>query len=179
VKSAALIPLVLVAAQGCASAPHGVAAAGGMQHITWTRGLESEAFQDQHGVCHTFSRDSELAMRGLGSQVQACFERSLPVVTTNAPAPRGVKVAWEKVPAGEIDALFAETAQPSVLHAAGRTKASAMFAVRGFYVQRGDTCHVLVSDHADYLSTLGHEFKHCVDGDFHDARGVWRSARAG
>jgi hypothetical protein len=84
----------------------------------------------------------------------------------------------QEVTAARIDELFAERTGQSVLHAAGRRKAS-VFAVRGFYVYRGDTCHVVVADHNDFLSTVGHEFKHCLDGEYHDERGLWRHQRAG
>jgi hypothetical protein len=171
--------LLILAVQGCATLPHGVAPAGEARQITWTRGVESAPFEDQNGVCHTFSRDTPAALQALGSQVKACFERALPVMATASARERGVKVMWQRVAVARIDALFAESASQSVLHAAGGRKAATPFAVRGFYVQRDDACVVVVSDHAGYLVTLGHEFKHCIDGEYHDERGVWRQYRAG
>ena len=177
-KFVTLMLLVIVAAQGCATAPADVPPASGAQQVTWTRGLDRTAFVDERGVCHTFSRDAQDGMRALGSQVQACFEGSLPVAAALQTSARRVKIAFQKTSAARIDDLFAEHAAQSMLQAAGRRKA-AVFAVRGFYAYRGDTCHVVVSDHADYLTTLGHEFKHCLDGEYHDERGVWRRASAG
>jgi hypothetical protein len=175
VKYATLLLPVLLAAQGCAATPPAVPADGGAQRIVWTRGIELPAFRDQDGTCHTFSRDSESAMHTLGRQVKACFEGSLPVVPTKASVIGQVKVAWQKVPAARIDELFNAEAAQSALHAAGRRRTASVFSVRGFYTYRGDTCHVVVSDHVESIRTLGHEFKHCVDGDYHDERGIWKS----
>lgn len=177
-KYATLLLPVLLAAQGCATTPPAVRADAEAQRITWTRGIELPAFRDQNGICHTFSRDNETAMHTLGQQVKACFEGALPVVPTRASVSGDVKVAWQKVSAERIDDLFSAQAAQSVLHAAGRRKTASVFSVHGFYAYRGDTCHVVVSDHAEHVRTLGHEFKHCLDGEFHDERGLWRS-RAG
>ena len=173
-KYATLVLLVLIAAQGCATAPSAVGSGSEMQSITWTRGSELAAFRDPNGTCHTFSRDSEAAMHALGAQVKACFEGTLPVMPGNAAGGQRVKVVWQKVPSARIDDLFAADAARSALQAASRRKTASMFGVHGFYVYRGDTCHVVVSDHLEHVRTLGHEFKHCVDGEFHDERGVWR-----
>ena len=173
-KYATLVLLVLIAAQGCATAPSAVHADAQVESITWTRGVDLPAFRDQVGTCHTFSRDSEAAMRDLGVQVKACFEGTLPVVPTRAAGAQRVKVVWQKVTSARIDDMFNAEAAQSVLHAAGRRKAASVFSVHGFYVYRGDTCHVVVADHLEHARTLGHEFKHCVDGEFHDERGVWR-----
>ena len=176
-KYATLLLLVLLGAQGCATTT-AVRDDAEVQRITWTRGVELPAFRDQNGICHTFSRDNETAMHTLGQQVKACFDGTLPVVPTKASVPAPVRVAWQKVPTAQIDDLFAAQAAQSVLHAAGRRKAASVFAVHGFYVYRGDTCHVVVSEHAEHVRTLGHEFKHCIDGEFHDERGLWKH-RAG
>ena len=171
--------LVLAVLHGCAAAPRATeAVASDVREIKWTKGIDAEPFRDEHGVCHTFSHDHRGALSTLGAQVKACFERTLPIVAVGSSAVRGVKVTWQKVAGSRIDELFAASAQPAVFNAARRTR-PAMFAVRGFYEYRGDTCNVVVSDHDDHASTLGHEFKHCVDGEFHDERGVWRQYRAG
>jgi hypothetical protein len=172
--------IIVLGLQGCAAAPRAREAAGTLdvERIMWTRGSEASAFRDQFGVCHVFSEDRQAALRTVGTQVKACFERSLPLVAVDAPAERIVKMTWQRVPASRIDELFAQTADTGFLHAARRRKA-ALFSVNGFYEYHGDTCYVVVADHQEYLLTLGHEFKHCVDGDFHDDRGVWRQQRAG
>jgi hypothetical protein len=171
--------VVLSAMCGCAATPlsHDSVALDARM-VSWTRGADAQPFLDQHGVCHAFSHDHQGALRTLGTQVKACFEGTLPTVAVTAPSTNAVKVTWQQVPASRIDELFAETPDNRLLNAAGRRKAS-VFAVNGFYEVHGDTCYVVVADREDRVSTLGHEFKHCVDGDFHDERGVWRQHRAG
>ena len=173
-KYATLLLPVLLAAQGCATTAPAVHTEGETQRVVWTRGIELPPFRDQNGICHTFSRDNESAMHTLGQQVKACFEGTLPVVPTKASVTNPVKVTWQKVPAARIDELFNADAAKSVLHAAGRRKAASVFSVHGFYSYRGDTCQVVVSDHLEHVRTLGHEFKHCIDGEFHDERGIWK-----
>jgi hypothetical protein len=173
---------IALALQGCAGTPHAPEAghAHDVRTIAWTRGVESAPYLDASGVCHTFSRDDAPALHALGAQVQACFDGSLPLAAGgDARAPAAVRVVREIVRPEDIDALFSRTADRSVLHAAGRRRHAALFSVRGFYEYRGDTCRIVVAARADIASTVGHEFKHCVDGEFHDERGVWRRGRAG
>lgn len=171
--------LVLAALGGCSVAPRAPdSAAPDVREIKWTKGIDAAPFRDQHGVCHTFSQDHQGALSMLGEQLKACFERTLPTVAVPSPAGRGVKVSRQTVSGAHIDELFAASIPPTFLNAARRTR-PAIFAVRGFYEHRGDTCHVVVADHADNASTFGHEFKHCVDGEFHDERGRWRQQQAG
>lgn len=172
--------IVLALLQGCAGVPSASerAAAPVVRAIAWTRGVDAEPFRDQHGVCHTFAHDRESAFRTLGAQVQACFDGRLPVVAVTAPAAGAVRMTWRKVPASHIDELFSQSADASFLNAAGRRRA-AVFSVNGFYEYNGDTCYVTVADRDGYAATLGHEFKHCVDGEFHDERGAWRARRSG
>ena len=169
-----LVATAVACAAGCGTLPAANALdSANVRKITWTRDFEGAAFRDQFGVCHTFSRDNEAALRALGSQVEACFEGSLPEVVVNAPALRSTRVLWTKAPAARVNDLYAEQAAQSVAALGARRKPAILFAVRGFYTFDSDTCHVIVSDHPDYARTLGHEFKHCVDGHFHDERGRW------
>ena len=114
-------------------------------------------------------------MRALGAQVKACFEGSLPQMLAEKPDAKSVKVVWNKIPRDRIDALYIETqVQSAFLATSGRRKVAApLLAVRGFFTYVADTCHVVVPDQSDYTGTLGHEFKHCVDGLFHNEHGEW------
>jgi hypothetical protein len=122
-----------------------------------------------------FSRDTKAALNGLGEQVKACFDGSLPHALTDKAEAKSVKVAWNKAPRDRLNDLYAQTMLHSAIIAtsARRKSPAPQSAVRGFYTQVADTCHVTVPDQPGYEGTLGHEFKHCVDGLFHDEHGVW------
>jgi hypothetical protein len=163
--------------QGCSTLPQSMHAnENDTQRIVWAKGSDAQAFRDQHGVCHMFARDTKAAFQVLGEQVKACFNGSLPEKSESMPLPaRSVKVAWNKVSRAQMPGVYADaTGQGTVKGKGGGWRsADRLFAVRGFFMQAGDTCHVVVPDQADYVSTLGHEFKHCVDGYFHDNLGQW------
>jgi hypothetical protein len=149
--------------------------AGGIQKITWSKGAETEAFRDPSGVCHTFARDTRAALQTLGNQVKACFEGALPEKAATSIPGKAVNVAWNRVPRERVAGVFAQaTGQGTVAGRGGRWRsADRLFAIRGFFIYDADTCHVVVPDQPDYVGTLGHEFKHCVDGFFHDGHGDW------
>jgi hypothetical protein len=171
-----LVTAVVALAQGCSTLPPALEAnAGDVQKITWTKGSEADAFRDQLGVCHTFARDTKAALRGLGEQLKACFNGTLPEKLVHATEAKTVKVVWNKVPRAQMAGVYAEaTGQGSIKGKGGGWKsADRLFAVRGFFINQGDQCHVVVADQPEYTSTLGHEFKHCTDGYFHDNLGEW------
>ena len=171
-----LIAAVIALAQGCSTLPRALEAnAGDVQKIIWTKAAEASAFRDQNGVCHTFARDSKAALHDLGQQVKACFNGTLPEKLVTATEAKSVKVVWNKVPRAQMAGVYAEaTGQGSIKGKGGGWKsAHRLFAVRGFFIYNADTCHVVVSDQPEYIGTLGHEFKHCVDGYFHDNMGEW------
>lgn len=141
--------------------------------IAWTRGVEAPAFRDPGGVCRVFTHDTPEAMRALGAQVKACFDGTLPENDARAAA-SAVLVAWHRPSVMRVNELFVQTAAQT-LQASASGAGPLLRMVSGFYLQRGGRCHVVVSDRREYLPTLGHEFKHCIDGDFHDAQGRWRT----
>ena len=163
--------------QGCSAVPHAAEPESrDVQKIAWTKGHDAAAFRDQHGVCHMFSRDTKAALAGLGEQVKACFEGSLPQVRVDKPEAKSVKVAWNKMPGDRINHAYAQTMAESALimaTSARRRSAAPQASVRGFFTHIAGVCHVVVPDQPGYAGTLGHEFKHCVDGLFHDEQGRW------
>lgn len=171
-----LAAAVVALAQGCSTLPRALeAGSGNVQKIAWTKGADASAFRDQNGVCHTFARDAKVALKDLGDQVRACFDGTLPEKVVSAPSVKPVKVVWNKVPRAQMAGVYAEaTGQGSIKGKGGGWKsADRLFAVRGFFMYVADTCHVVVDDKAEYTGTLGHEFKHCVDGYFHNHMGEW------
>ena len=165
--------MLVLALCGCAGAP-GMYVDESIRQIAWTRTRDAVPFRDGRGVCHVFSADTPEAMEDLGAQVKACFDRTLPASLAPVQEARSIKVAWQLVSVALIDALFAlETAQGTP-QAMASAKTAPMFSVRGFYSTDRNVCRIIVSDRPDYLRTVGHEFKHCADGRFHDERGVWR-----
>lgn len=171
-----LIAAVVALAQGCTTLPRALeAGSGDVQKIVWTKSADAPAFRDQNGVCHTFARDSKAALTTLGDQVRACFDGTLPAKTVTQYDAKSVKVVWNKVPRAQMAGVYAEaTGQGSIKGKGGGWKsADRLFAVRGFFIYNADTCHVVVADSAEYTGTLGHEFKHCVDGYFHNNMGEW------
>jgi len=71
--------------------------------------------------------------------------------------------------------VFAEATGQGTINGKGGGWGSAhrLMSVRGFFKYHGNTCHVVVPDEPGYVGTLGHEFKHCVDGYFHDNSSEW------
>jgi hypothetical protein len=176
-----LIAAVVALAQGCSTLPHALeagAGAGNVQKIVWTKAADASAFRDQNGVCHTFARDNKTALKDLGDQVRACFDGTLPQKPVTVSDAKSVKVVWNKVPRAQMAGVYAEaTGQGSIKGKGGGWKsADRLFAVRGFFVYNADTCHVVVADQPEYTGTLGHEFKHCIDGYFHNNKGEWDDA---
>ena len=149
-----------------------------VQQITWTKGSEVAAFRDQNGVCHTYSKDTRAGLPKLGEQVKACFSGSLPQKSVVATGAKSVSVAWNKVPRAEMAGVYSEVTGQGTIKGkrAGWRSADRLFAVRGFFKYHDNTCHVVVPDQPDYIGTLGHEFKHCIDGYFHDNAGEWHDA---
>jgi hypothetical protein len=171
-----LVAAIVALAQGCTTIPRALEAdAGNVQRIVWTKSTDASAFRDQNGVCHTFARDTKIALQRLGDQVRACFDRTLPQKPVSASDEKSVKVVWNKVPRAQMAGVYAEATGRGAFKGKGGGWKSAdrLFAVRGFFIYNGDTCHVVVADQAEYTGTLGHEFKHCVDGYFHDNVGEW------
>lgn len=148
---------------------------GDVHKIAWTKGAEGKAFRDEHGICHTFSRDTKASLQDLGEQVKACFNGSLPEKLVKAPPVKSVKTAWNKVPRAQMATIYAQATNQGTIKGKGGgwMRTDRLFAIRGFFMYHADTCHVVVPDQPDYVSTLGHEFKHCVDGYFHDNQGEW------
>jgi hypothetical protein len=146
-----------------------------VKKIAWTKGSDAKAFRDEHGVCHMFSHDTRASLHELGEQVKACFNGSLQQKLLDRPQVKSVTTAWNRVPRAQMAGVYAQaTGQGKIKGKGGGWKsADRLFAVRGFFMYRADTCHVVVPDQPDYISTLGHEFKHCVDGYFHDHHGEW------
>jgi hypothetical protein len=175
-----ILTAVLVACSaGCSTLPQSMSVnQGEVKKIAWTKGTEAEAFRDQNGVCHTFSRDLKASLQALGNQVKACFSGALPEKLTNATQVKSVNVVWNKVPRANVAGVYAEATGLGTVKGKGGgwTSADRLFAVRGFFMYDGSTCHVVVPDQSDYVSTLGHEFKHCVDGYFHDNQGGWHDS---
>jgi hypothetical protein len=173
---------LLACAQVCAAFPRAESEGRDVHKIAWNKHVEGEAFRDEHGVCHAFARDTRAGLQTLGDQVKACFERALPERRVETPEAKSVKVAWNRAAPGRLDQLYAESAERKnalYMTSARRRTAPPLLSVRGFFTQAGDTCHVVVPDLPDYVRTLGHESKHCVDGLFHDHHGEWNVAERG
>jgi hypothetical protein len=176
-----LFTALLACAQTCVASPPAPSGAD-IQRIAWNRNTAGVAFRDEHGVCHAFARDTRAGLRALGDQVKACFERSLPERRVEKPEASSVKVVWNRASPDRVNDLYAQSAErKNALHmtSARRRIATPLMSVRGFFTQAGDTCQVVVPDLPDYVGTLGHEFKHCVDGLFHDQHGEWIVAERG
>ena len=171
-----MLAAVIACASGCSSLPKSMEVSdSGVQKITWTKGSEATAFRDQNGVCHTYSIDVKATLEKLGEQVKACFNGSLPMKPAAITGVSSVNVAWNKVPRARIAGVYAEATGQGTIKGKGGGWGSAhkLFYVRGFFQYHGNTCHVVVPDGDDYVETLGHEFKHCIDGYFHDNGGEW------
>lgn len=178
-----LFAVFLVAAPGCATLPEPApsGASPGERTIAWIKEAPGAPFRDQHDVCHVYARDDRTALNALGAQIKACFERTLPRRQVEPTEVKSVRVAWKKLPPERVREAYTATVERAgalLATNAMRGTKPPLVTVRGFYTHVGAVCHVVVPDRAGYAGTLGHEFKHCLDGDFHDHYGNWLAPRA-
>ena len=76
--------------------------------------------------------------------------------------PKEVRVVWHRVADPWRECL---AAYPKGM---GQNYRARLMLAGGCYVMRGDVCHVYAPDGPDaQLAILGHELKHCFDGNFH------------
>ena len=80
------------------------------------------------------------------------------VATKSASDPQTI-VVWHKYNSEQINAAASEFIGHNQ-NASGN--------LRGFYRMEKNVCHIYTSDTPEDLIVLGHEFKHCVDGKWHD-----------
>lgn len=126
-------------------------------HVRWIRahGATSEV---RDGVCVLYMADTERGLEHAEDQIQHCATQGARPVRG---APAGtVLLYWHPVDdeyavANLYEDVYASTAGARIV---------------GFYLHRGGTepCHVVTTPRH---FALGHEIKHCFDGEFHPRRG--------
>lgn len=160
--------LALVFFAGCGSLPKWVnEGVNETVWISWHKNQEGVAFVSD-GACHVFSADSENGFYTLGPQIRACFDRTLPKGQPKSEGSKKIQVVWNRVSEKEIVRRHVE-----IYGLGGKNYARNLFYTTGFYFYAGGICHIVVPVDRSYEKTLGHEFKHCVDGRFHDRNHKW------
>ncbi len=75
-----------------------------------------------------------------------------------------VPISWHKTKSRSEAALFCRS-----LKANWGPRYGNYLLAGCYYLDFSGVCHVVTADFADRLDDLGHEVKHCFDGEWHDA----------
>lgn len=185
------LSMVLLALAGCAALDKTPwkqdTAAFETAKVRWLR-MAGQGFIDQDGVCNVQLVDSEKELRGFSSQLEKCRTDSVRGhVTEQMKAVEVVTLRVFKVKTtSDVEnyligqygmryykAMIRQGNQSSCQNGIGCWMEENRNHAAGFYFQEGGWCGIVISK--GFLWGLGHEFKHCTDGDYHYASMRWKA----
>jgi hypothetical protein len=124
--------------------------------VKWLRTSGFSFVED--GICHFPMMDSRWGVRNGYLNIARCFEQGASKALDSPHIPGAMRILFVEVEAQKDLKKY-------LMDAYG--KDAYFIDLAGFYIHRADSCTVAVWSKA--MDSLGHEIKHCFDGQFHTA----------